>query len=181
MGVGLSLARSIVEAHAGSIAAESEGPGKGSSFQIRLPLAKGKPKQRTPAPHFQFKGCKLLLVEDNVDARQMLARALQLHGFVVKEAKDGNQALSLFSTFQPEVAVIDIGLPGMNGYQVAQQVRAMDDLNGPTLIALTGYGREADREAALESGFDAHMVKPLDPSRLYTFISEQRALRNKGN
>jgi two-component system CheB/CheR fusion protein len=177
MGVGLSLARTIVEAHDGSIAAESEGPGKGSSFQIRLPISRQNPKSAPPAPHFQFQGCKLLLVEDNDDARSMLARGLQLQGFVVEQASDGRQALIALRSFRPEVAVIDIGLPGMSGYEVARQVRSSTDLRDTTLIALTGYGRQTDRKAALDAGFDTHLVKPLNPSELYSFIANRQTQR----
>jgi two-component system CheB/CheR fusion protein len=181
MGVGLSLARTIVEAHEGSIAAESEGPGKGSSFQIRLPIREGIPTASPPAPHFTFQGCKLLLVEDNEDARTMLARGLQLQGFVVEQASDGREALTAFHSFRPEIAVIDIGLPGMSGYELVRRVRASEELSDVTLIALTGYGRQSDRQAALDAGFDTHLVKPLNPSELYAYISSRQKQRGHWN
>ncbi len=175
MGVGLSLARSIVQAHAGTIAAESAGPGCGSTFRIRLPLTARPVKAKPPAPHFSIGKCKLLLVEDNHDARTMLAKSLRLRGFEVADVGDGEAALTLFRSFQPDVAVVDIGLPVMDGYQMARQVRRTKELNDTMLIALTGYGRESDRQAAIEAGFDAHLVKPLDPTELYSLIFQRRA------
>jgi two-component system CheB/CheR fusion protein len=171
MGVGLSLTRSIVEAHDGTISAASDGPGKGSMFQIRLPATNKKNSAEAPLAPVSFEGCKLLLVEDNEDARSMLAQALQMQGFDVAVAGDGNTALELFPSFRPDVAVIDIGLPDMDGYQVARKVRANGDRSRIALIALTGYGREADRQDAIDAGFDAHLVKPLNPDDLYRQIA----------
>ena len=173
MGVGLSLARSIVQAHGGTISAESDGTGQGSTFQIRLPLREKPAQQTAPAPHFSFQDSKLLLVEDNEDARTMLAKTLRLNGFEVAEAGDGEVALALFEEFQPEVAVIDIGLPLMNGYELVRKTKASGLSDGVLLIALTGYGRESDRQEAIEAGFDAHLVKPLDPAQLYRVITEK--------
>lgn len=177
MGVGLSLARGIVEAHGGTILAHSDGPGSGSTFTIQLPLTDRTPRPQPPKPHVSFDGCKLLLVEDNEDARTMLTKALRLQGFEVTNAPDGKAAIEAFRSFRPEVAVIDIGLPVMNGYELAKQVRADDKLAGTMLIALTGYGRETDRQKALHSGFDAHLVKPLDPGELYELIGARRNSR----
>jgi two-component system CheB/CheR fusion protein len=175
MGVGLSLARSIVEAHDGSIVAESAGLGMGSTFRIRLPRTSKPLPPIVPAPHFSFQGRKLLLVEDNDDARQMLAKTLRLSGFEVADTGDGQAALELFRSFQPDVAVIDIGLPVMDGYQLAKGIRKMDGSSEPMLIALTGYGRHSDRQAAMDAGFDAHLVKPLDPAELYAQIATKYA------
>jgi two-component system CheB/CheR fusion protein len=171
MGVGLSLARGIVEAHEGTITAESQGVGKGSTFRIRLPLTKDPVAARVSAPQFSFKGRRLLLVEDNSDARTMLAKMLRLTGFEVADARDGPEALQLFRSFGPEIAVIDIGLPGMDGYQIAREVRRMPDVAETMLVALTGYGREEDHQAAIDAGFNVHLVKPLNPSELFHHIS----------
>jgi two-component system CheB/CheR fusion protein len=177
MGVGLSLARDIVEAHGGSISAQSDGPQRGSTFRIRLPLTDKPPRPKPHAPRHSFRGCKVLLVEDNEDARTMLAKSLQLKGFEVAEAGDGQVALALFRSFKPDVAVIDIGLPVVDGYHVARDVRSMEAMSDTMLIALTGYGRETDRQAATEAGFDAHLVKPLNPAELYSLISSRVAER----
>jgi two-component system CheB/CheR fusion protein len=170
MGVGLSLTRSIVEAHDGQVSAESAGAGQGSTFRIQLPLTDQPVEREVPAPHFAFHGCKVLMVEDNDDARTMLARALKLKGFEVAEASDGYAALQAIRSFRPTVAIIDIGLPGMDGYQLAREVRGDEEICRTILIALTGYGRSADRDASEKAGFDAHLVKPLDPNELYALI-----------
>ena len=171
MGVGLSLARSIIEAHDGNLVAESEGPGKGSTFRVRLPLTDKPVAPKVPVPHFRFQSCKLLLVEDNDDARTMLAKTLRLSGFNVAEACDGQKALELFRSFRPDIAVIDIGLPVTDGYQLAREVREITKAPDIMLIALTGYGREVDRQAAIDAGFDAHLVKPLNPPELLQLLS----------
>jgi two-component system CheB/CheR fusion protein len=174
MGVGLWLARTIVEAHAGTIHAESEGSGRGSRFRIQLPLTDQPRKLPPPPSHIRVRGHRLLLVEDNEDARTMLATTMELEGFTVEAAGDGETALARFRDFQPDVAVIDIGLPVMDGYQLAQGIRNLDVQRQTLLIALTGYGRESDRQAALDAGFDAHLVKPLDPTALYALIADRQ-------
>ena len=172
MGVGLSLTRSVVEAHAGTIVARSGGVGKGSTFIIRLPHTKQAPPQPKPsAPVFSFHNCKLLLVEDNEDARTMLAKTLRYKGFDVACAGDGRSALDLLATFQPRIALVDIGLPTMNGYEFARAARKTSIGTQTALIALTGYGRDEDQKNAVKAGFDAHLVKPLDSELLYSLIS----------
>jgi two-component system CheB/CheR fusion protein len=178
MGMGLSLARSIIEAHGGTIVAESAGLGKGSTFRICLPCTDKPLPPKVPGPHFSFDGRRLLLVEDNDDARKMLAKTLRLSGFEVADVGDGQAALELFRSFRPDVAVIDVGLPVMNGYQLAREVRNIDELSTTMLVALTGYGRDADRQAAKDAGFDAHLVKPLDPAELYAQISTKYAVQD---
>ncbi|TWT82244.1 Transcriptional regulatory protein SrrA [Planctomycetes bacterium CA13] len=124
---------------------------------------------------FAFEGLKLLLVEDNQDARTMLAETLRLEGFEVGEAGDGPSAIELFDSFRPEIAVIDIGLPGMDGYQVAAAIRANKKFQLTTLIALTGYARQTDQHEAIEAGFDIHLAKPLDPHQLCLRIVAARS------
>ena len=174
MGVGLSLSRSIIEAHDGIIVADSEGLGKGSTFRIQLPLTKRKHVPSAPPPHFVTENYRLMVVEDNNDARLMLVKTLRLQGFEVEGAADGQSALDLIESFRPEVAVIDIGLPGMDGYQLANEIRNNGNLKKVMLIALTGYGRTEDFEASRRAGFDAHLVKPLNPSDLLSLISQHR-------
>jgi two-component system CheB/CheR fusion protein len=178
IGVGLTVARSIIESHGGSIVAESVGLGKGSTFRVRLQRTSKPLPPNVPAPSFSFQGCKLLLVEDNDDARKMLAKTLRLSGFEVANAGDGQTALALFRSFQPDVAVIDIGLPVMDGYQLAKEIRKIEEMSETMLIALTGYGREVDRQAAMNAGFDAHLVKPLDPAELCALIARTHASQN---
>ncbi|MEO1616626.1 MAG: ATP-binding protein [Planctomycetota bacterium] len=175
MGVGLSLAKQIIDAHGGRVWATSDGQKMGSTFTIELPL------HDTPLPIEREEdgqslipsGLRILIVEDNVDAGDMLGETLTLHGNDVQMATDGHRALQMFDQFRPEVAIIDIGLPEMDGYELASRIRALDT-GGSLLIALTGYGRESDRKRALESGFHAHFVKPLDPKLFFQTINDFR-------
>ena len=171
MGIGLSLARSIVEAHDGRIEVQSTGVGNGSTFRIFLPLTQKNQPPSISAPHFSFKSCKVMLVEDNEDAGQLLAKTLRLDGFEVMVVHDGQAALNQFPSFNPDVAIIDIGLPVMDGYQLVTQIRQQAEFDEVMLIALTGYGRESDQQKAIEVGFNTYLVKPLDTARLYAEIS----------
>jgi len=166
LGIGLSLVRSLVTLHGGEVAATSEGPGKGSRFTLRLPLLAGNerpsaaPDGRVGAAPLPGAGA-VLLVEDNDDARTMLAAQLSSAGYRVLEADNGADGIALARQEVPDLAIVDIGLPGMNGYQVATHLRALPDLKTMRLVALTGYGQEEDRRRALDAGFDEHFVKPL--------------------
>ncbi len=171
MGVGLTLVKQMVDLHGGTVTAHSEGSGKGCVFTVSLPFAERKLSQadsvardlnrhRTPAE------TRVVLVEDNDDAREMLREMLQLDGYRVDAASDGAQGLNRILELRPDVALIDIGLPELDGYQVAQAVRSSEDHANVRLVALTGYGREKDREAVVNAGFDEHLVKPVKPSEL---------------
>jgi len=167
LGIGLSLVRSLVALHGGTIRAESAGNGKGSAFILRLPLlAADAIEQPDDAPQLQdpqiAPGSSVLLVEDNADVRRMLAAQLAALGYRVLEADNGVDGLALARSERPGLAILDIGLPGMDGYELATRIRQDRDIAAMRLIALTGYGQEADRERALGAGFDAHFVKPLD-------------------
>lgn len=161
MGVGLSLAKCIVDAHHGKISASSEGVGKGSTFEIRLPLCKSVAEPTNLVSLPATKSCRVMLVEDNADARTMMAELLRLQGHEVFEAADGPSALLLLPDARLDIAVIDIGLPEMNGYEVAKRIRQLPLQSSVRLVALTGYGTAADREQTADAGFDAHLVKPL--------------------
>lgn len=176
MGIGLTLVRTLVNLHGGQVAAYSSGLGQGSEFVVRLPLA------AAPAANFaegngaavQDPGPKrLVLVEDNDDSREMLQKLLQLDGHQVSAAKDGSQGLEMILNQSPDAAIIDIGLPGLSGYDVAQEVRRKLRHGNVCLIALTGYGRAEDRDAAYNAGFDAHLVKPLKPSELAQILGQR--------
>jgi two-component system CheB/CheR fusion protein len=175
IGVGLTLARSLVEMHGGTLTATSPGEGKGSTFVITIPLATG-PMRREAAPRPSkpiAKGSKIVVVEDNIDAREMLCHLLTRAGFECRAAGDGLAALELIDTFHPHAAVIDVGLPGIDGFEVARRLRedrAHDDI---MLIAVTGYGQKADRDTALAAGFNAHLVKPMKFAQLAQLL--QRA------
>ena len=172
MGLGLAISKSIVLAHQGTIEAHSDGPGLGSEFTVRLPLTQREPqKASAEAPAIDFSGCRILLAEDNIDARQMLAKILRGRGFDVVEAGNGADAVHEFKVRHPDVAVVDIGLPQLDGYEVARAIRNEPQGDQVLLLALTGYGRRDDRQASIEAGFDAHLVKPLNPDELIALVS----------
>jgi PAS domain S-box-containing protein len=165
LGVGLTLVRSLVEMHGGSIEAWSDGPGLGTEMTIRLPArieppaaAEALPAEpdQAPAPDRR----RILVVDDNQDSAESLALLLEIYGHEVQVAFTGPAALDRARTFLPDVVLLDIGLPGMDGYEVARQLRAERD--GCRLVALTGYGQDEDRRRSREAGFDHHLIKPVD-------------------
>ncbi|HXJ77076.1 MAG TPA: ATP-binding protein, partial [Candidatus Methylomirabilis sp.] len=166
LGIGLTLARMLVELHGGTLSAASEGPGRGSEFAVRLPrIARPSGSHASRRPSQVSVPRRILVVEDNDDARAMLRILLESQGHEVFEAADGAEAVRLASTIHPDLAFIDLGLPRLDGYEVARQIRGQTGYRG-RLIALTGYGRAEDRERCLAAGFDEYLVKPLDPDRL---------------
>ena len=172
MGVGLTLVHSLVELHQGTIAASSDGLGKGSEFVVRLPLTEKRPKAVGPAENSVVReDARIILVEDNRDAREMLAALLTHEGYqVVATAADGAEGFEVIMREKPSVALLDIGLPKLDGYQLARKLRR--ELDQPIrLVALTGYGRDEDREAVLEAGFDDHVVKPVTIKQLQEILS----------
>ncbi len=172
LGVGLFIVKNIIDSHRGSVTAFSEGVGKGSCFEVRLPLFNAPDAQPKPASMGRlFDGQRLMLVEDNDDSRSMLAKILEIHGLEVVQFSNGESAAEQVETLRPLVALIDIGLPGKNGYELAQEIRSIKSLEGILLIALTGYGLEEDRAAAVDAGFDRHLTKPTDSARLCEYIA----------
>jgi len=171
LGVGLSLVRRLVELHGGRVEAASPGPGKGSVFTVRLPALEDTPQTpalpaEAPAP---APGRRILIVEDNADNREMMRILLEGAGHEIYEADDGVSGVELAVQLEPAVILIDIGLPGIDGYQVARQIRAK--LRDRTrLIALSGYGQPRDRKLAFDAGFDDHLLKPVDPARLLSVL-----------
>ncbi len=179
VGVGLTLVRTIAEMHQGSVKAHSEGSGKGSKFVVRLPLTRRhadlenevseasseRIHSQTPS-HADSSARSVVIIEDNADSRRMLAAMLKLDGYSVESAADGREGLELIVKVRPRFAIIDIGLPEIDGYQVARKVREALPKDVTFLIALTGYGRPEDQRAVQEAGFDEHLVKPLKPKEL---------------
>lgn len=172
LGIGLALVKRLVELHGGTASAASPGPGKGSLFTVRLPAiaAPVHADVATPRAARDARARRILLVEDNDDARRVLLLALSLDGHNVYEAADGLAALEVAAKVKPEVAVIDIGLPGIDGYEVARTIRAADYGKNVCLIAISGYGQPADRKRALQAEFDAHLTKPVAPGQLEEVI-----------
>lgn len=164
MGIGLTLVQNLVSLHGGSVRAESEGLGKGSTFIVRLPHAyRARPSQAPKPRHVPLAGGKrdVLIVEDNEDSRELLAAMLKRRGHRVAAAPDGLTGVEVALARQPEVVLVDIGLPGLDGYAVARRIRSA--LGGAVyLVALTGYGQPEDRQRALAAGFDVHLTKPVD-------------------
>ena len=161
LGIGLTIVRSLVEDHHGQVVAFSEGPGRGSEFVVRLPLANGdRPEMTEPAAVRAGPPRRIVVVEDNRDARETLERLLVLDGHSVQAAEDGPTGLELILALRPEVALVDVGLPRLDGYGVAAEVRKQLG-SAIQLVALTGYGNPEDRQRAFLSGFDSHLVKPV--------------------
>lgn len=165
LGIGLAIAKSLVEMHGGAVAAESDGPGLGSAFTVRLPIsgASGSgPEASEPTLPPATSSRRILVVDDNSDAALSLGRLLEGAGHHVATALDGPTALATAAEFRPEAAVLDLGLPGMDGFELASRLRGTPDGPAMLLVALTGYGREDDRRRARQAGFDHHMMKPAD-------------------
>jgi two-component system CheB/CheR fusion protein len=175
LGIGLALVRRLVELHGGSVRAHSDGPGKGSEFRVRLPdlpPQRLEPFEPPPEPEpARRRTLRVLVVEDELAVAEMLVMLLELWGHSVQAVHDGPAALAVAPTFRPEVALCDIGLPGMDGYQLARQLRQQEGLNKSVLIAITGYGQEEDQRRAQEAGFDHHLIKPVDPAELEKLLT----------
>ena len=181
LGLGLALARALVEMHDGTIVGRSDGRGRGSEFEVRLPrlaLEEGRPPEVTPSHGFRRDALapkRLLLVDDNPDATELLGRILRRLGHEVTLAHDGPSALRIAGSLDPDVAILDIGLPVMDGYELARRLRALDGLEAVRLIAVTGYGQRGDRERSAEAGFDAHLVKPVAVDDLVAALADAEA------
>jgi CheY-like chemotaxis protein len=165
LGIGLTLVRTLVEMHGGSVEVQSEGHGKGSEFTVRLPLASGAALQHgeernNHSPSLAKR--RILVVDDHHDAAESLGMLLEGMGAVVRTAHDGPAALDAISGWRPEIVLLDIGMPGMDGNEVARRARRRPECRDTTLIALTGWGQADDRQKSKEAGFDFHLVKPID-------------------
>jgi PAS domain S-box-containing protein len=173
LGIGLTVVKSLVEMHGGSVEARSEGPGKGSEFIVRLPAVEMQPApaKRDDEGGLSGPSRRVLVVDDNEDVAHSLALLLQIKGHEVRTAHDGLTALNVAGEFLPEVVLLDIGLPTMDGYEVARRLRQQTGLENVVLVAVTGYGQEEDRRRAEEAGFDAHLTKPAEPAALQRLLA----------
>jgi CheY-like chemotaxis protein len=179
LGIGLTLVKRLVEMHGGTISAHSEGPDKGSEFIVRLPLASSqlmqKPlrsrreKQIKPAA---AKPLRILVVDDNLDSADSLGLLMKLLGNEVEIVHDGLAAVAAAYEFKPRVVLLDIGLPGLNGYEAAKMIRQQPSGKLAILIAVTGWGEDIDRQRSKAAGFDHHLVKPLDPDLLTSLLEQ---------
>jgi two-component system CheB/CheR fusion protein len=172
LGIGLTIARQLVELHGGRIEALSDGPAQGAEFVVRLPAtaADVQPSVTAVAVAIERRRRRVLLVEDNPDSAESMKMLLELAGHSVRVVQDGEVALAAARAEPPEIMLIDVGLPGMDGYELVRQLRQIPALDGSLLIALTGYGREEDKQQALAAGFHHHLTKPVDIDSLHTLI-----------
>jgi PAS domain S-box-containing protein len=172
LGLGLSLVKALAELHGGSVSAHSAGPGLGTEFVVRLPSASsaGGPTPASPGRP-SARPRRILVIEDNVDAAQMLAEVLELGGHSVRIAHDGPEGIAAAREMRPEIVFCDLGLPGLNGYEVARSLRADQGLSATVLVALSGYSQSEDQERSAEAGFDAHLAKPATIDELEALIA----------
>jgi PAS domain S-box-containing protein len=174
LGIGLTIVKRLVEMHGGAITAHSEGLGKGSEFVVRLPVhtPSARPaEEHPPLPSNGVPGRRILVVDDNVDAADSIGMLLRHWGNEVHLAHNGPQALEAAAEFSPDLVVLDIGLPGMSGYEVAHRLREQPRFARTVIVAMTGYGQEEDRRRSQEVGFDRHLIKPVDPAELQTVLA----------
>jgi len=173
LGIGLTLVNRLVKLHGGHVEARSDGPGHGSEFLVHLPVMRDAPVQTVqPSSDTPSGSRRILIVDDNEDAARSLATLHKRHGHVTETAFTGPAAIVAAAEFLPEVVLLDIGLPGIDGYEVARQLRAVPHLSHVRLIAMSGYGSEKDRERAQQAGFDEYLVKPLDLAKLRALLQD---------
>jgi PAS domain S-box-containing protein len=181
LGIGLTLVKRIVDLHGGTIVASSGGESRGSNFRVRLAAADLPVVDRPASPIVDrvpvSVGARILVADDNRDAADTLALILELDGHEVQKAYDGLEALKLAEEFRPQIALLDIGMPHMDGYQTARRIRDRPWGDSVLLVALTGWGQEQDRRQASEAGFDQHLVKPVDPQAIVSLVEQTRSRR----
>jgi CheY-like chemotaxis protein len=177
LGIGLKLVKNLVEMHGGTVEATSAGLGKGSEFVVRLPAINDFQElphsaEVTPASKASAPGRRILVVDDNLDSAESMSLLLEISGHDVRTVYDGVAAVETASSFLPEIVLLDIGLPKLNGYEAARKIRSEDWGKNMYLMALTGWGQDKDRERSKEAGFDCHLVKPIDPVELMKRLAD---------
>ena len=180
LGIGLSIVQRLVQMHRGSVEARSDGPGSGSEFVVRLPVALalvGNQPVNEADPTRPTARLRILVADDNVDSAEILAMLLTLKGYDTKITHDGDAALDVTATFRPDVILLDIGMPKLNGYEVCRRIRQQAWGKSMMVIAMTGWGQEDDRRKSHAAGFDFHLVKPVDHAALKKLLSGVTATR----
>jgi PAS domain S-box-containing protein len=180
LGIGLTLVKSLVELHGGRVEARSDGPGRGSEFLLRFPgLLESGPAHAAPSPDAasEGRGQRVLVVDDNRDSAESLAMMLELSGYSVHKVHDGLEAVAVAARLRPDVILLDIGLPSLNGYDVCRRIREQPESGAPLIVALTGWGQEEDKRRSSEAGFDNHLVKPVNLKVLVTLINSRLSTR----
>ncbi len=178
LGIGLALVRSLVELHGGTVSAESEGTSRGSTFTVKLPLGAGQTsgaESKRTAEHRPRDRRRVLVVDDNDDAADLLSLMLEQAEYDTTKACDGPSALAAVESWTPDVVILDIGMPGMSGYDVARALRRNEHGGELDLIALTGWGSQEDKQRAMDAGFDVHLTKPVDAEKLYGALAKLKA------
>jgi CheY-like chemotaxis protein len=175
LGIGLTLVRRLVEMHGGTVSAHSEGLGRGSEFTVRLPVSRTQPEDapapRQPGAFHLLPPHRILVVDDNQDAARSLSMLLKCAGHEVQTVYDGLAAVEAAQEFQPDVVLLDIGLPKLNGHEACRRIRQLRPGSNIVVIALTGWGQDEDRQKSSDAGFDAHLVKPVEFGALVKLIA----------
>jgi CheY-like chemotaxis protein len=176
VGIGLTLVRKIVELHGGRVVASSPGPGQGSRFLVSLPLRWAPAIAPAPTPPLvaeHRRPLRVLVVDDNIDAADGLSMMIRLLGHDARAVFDGTSAIQIAPAFRPDVVLLDIGMPGLDGHAVARRLRENEATRGAYLVALSGWGQTEDRNRSREAGFDEHLVKPADPRQLERLLVDR--------
>jgi len=183
LGIGLTLVRSLVEMHGGTVIARSAGLGQGSEFEVRLPIGEKEDawtaRGEDAAPNAAGARLRVLVVDDNREHADSLALFLRLQGHAVRTAYDAASALTWGGAFAPEAVLLDLGMPGVDGYEVCRRLRAGDHGEAMVIVAITGWGQVEDRKRSAEAGFDAHLVKPVDPVALVSLVDSLARMKRR--
>jgi CheY-like chemotaxis protein/two-component sensor histidine kinase len=183
LGIGLTIVKCLVEMHGGTVEAHSEGHGRGSEFIVRQPIAVGPAEGNAPPTTEEesfppIPSRRILVVDDNSDAASSLGMLLKLLGHDTQVAHEGEQALEIAASYQPEIVLLDIGMPKISGYDVCRRMRELPTGNDMIIVAVTGWGQEADRQKSVEATFDGHMVKPVEPLELLKLLASLQAVKS---